>query len=331
MKAWKNITLNFPGLKLEGIVEQLSYLNVLSVTVKDKPALEKSDWFDDPHTPLSIHGDAHVIILLMEASRSTNQLLEEICLILDLDQTPAYSEDVFEDRNWVTHTQAQFKEIQVSKTLRILPPWESKTEFVGKTLIIEPGSGFGTGSHPTTQLCLRWLEKNLNKNDSVLDYGCGSGILSIGAKLLGADHVEGVEIDQLAINNANQNNELNGTAIPFQIYVYRPPLLTSELSTEAFVGLEYAVFITAEDLYGKKLSSPESIQIDSASFNYYNLSDAHLFKWTPRDVDKGDHEFIIRITDEHGFTTLHSHKLSVFTNPCVQCNNDEMPTDSTGN
>ena len=215
MKAWKNITLNFPGLKLEGIVDQLSYLDVLSVTVKDKLALEKSDWFDDPHNPLPLHGDIHLIILLMEASRSTNQLLEEICLILDLDQTPAYSEDVFEDRNWVTHTQAQFKEIQVSKTLRILPPWESKTEFVGKTLIIEPGSGFGTGSHPTTQLCLRWLEKNLNKNNSVLDYGCGSGILSIGAKLLGADHVEGVEIDQLAINNANQNNELNGTAIPF--------------------------------------------------------------------------------------------------------------------
>jgi len=123
-----------------------------------------------------------------------------------------------------------------------------------------------------------------------------------------------------------------GTAVPFQIYVYRPPLLTSELSTEAFVGLEYAAFITAEDLYGKKLSSPESIQIDSASFNYYNLSEyAHLFKWTPRDVDKGDHQFIIRITDEHGFITLHHHKLSVFTNPCVQCNNDEIPADSTGN
>jgi len=135
-----------------------------------------------------------------------------------------------------------------------------------------------------------------------------------------------------------------GTGIPFQIYVYRPPLLTSELSTEAFVGLEYAAFITAEDLYGEKLSSSESIQIDSASFNYYNLHAtkiysgireageyAHLFKWTPRDVDKGDHEFIIRITDEHGFITLHHHKLSVFTNPCVQCNNDEMPADSTGN
>ena len=120
MKDWKNTTLNFPGLKLDGIVEKLSYLNVLSVPVEDKRSLVKSDWLDDPHTPLPLHGDTHVIILLMDASRSTNHLLEELCLILDLDQTPAYSENIFEDRNWVTHTQAQFKALQVSKTLRIL-------------------------------------------------------------------------------------------------------------------------------------------------------------------------------------------------------------------
>ena len=215
MKAWKNITLNFPGLKLDEIVEQLSYLNVLSVTVKDKPALEKSDWFDDPHTPLPLHGDTHVIILLMEASRSTHQLLKKICLILDLDQTPAYSEDVFEDRNWVTHTQAQFKEIQISKTLRILPPWESKTEFDGKTLIIEPGSGFGTGSHPTTQLCLRWLETHIRPGESFLDFGSGSGILSIAAKEFGAGDGVGVEIDPQAIKNSNRNSALNGWDIPF--------------------------------------------------------------------------------------------------------------------
>ncbi|MBC8256032.1 MAG: VCBS repeat-containing protein [Candidatus Marinimicrobia bacterium] len=125
-----------------------------------------------------------------------------------------------------------------------------------------------------------------------------------------------------------------GTAIPFQIFVYTPPQLTSELSTEAFSGLEYTAFLTAEDLYGKKLSSPESIKIDSASFKYYNLSEyAHLFKWTPREVDKGSHELIIKLTDEFGFTTYHTHSLSVFTNPCVHCNNEdeEAPADSTGN
>jgi hypothetical protein len=136
------------------------------------------------------------------------------------------------------------------------------------------------------------------------------------------------------ILRVKDGHDNTGTAIPFQIYVYRPPMLTSDLSTEAFIGLEYTAFLTAEDLYGKKLSSPESIKIDSASFKYYNLSEyAHLLKWTPREVDKGNHEIIIKLTDEFGFTTFHSHSLSVFTNPCVHCDNEdeEVPVDSPGN
>ena len=136
------------------------------------------------------------------------------------------------------------------------------------------------------------------------------------------------------ILQVRDGHDNTGTAIPFQIFVYKPPMLTSELSTEAFTGLEYTAFLTAEDLYGKKLSSPESIKIDTASFKYYNLSEyAHLFKWTPRDVDKGNHELIIKLTDEFGFTKYHTHNLSVFDNPCVHCNNEdeEAPADSTGN
>jgi hypothetical protein len=129
-------------------------------------------------------------------------------------------------------------------------------------------------------------------------------------------------------------HDIHGTRMPFQIFVYNPPVLTSELSSEAFTGLEYSVFLTAEDMYGKKLSRPESIKIDSASFNYYNLSEyAHQFKWMPREVDKGNHELVIKLTDDYGFITYYSHSLSVLTNPCVQCNNEdeEVPADSTGN
>ena len=127
---------------------------------------------------------------------------------------------------------------------------------------------------------------------------------------------------------------IKGITIPFQVYAYHPPRLTSELLSEAFSGLEYAVFLTAEDMYGQKLSRPDAIKIDSATFSYYNLSEyAHQFKWTPREIDKGDHELVILITDDYGFTTYHAHKLSVFTNPCVHCNNEdeEVPADSTGN
>ena len=123
-----------------------------------------------------------------------------------------------------------------------------------------------------------------------------------------------------------------GTEMLFTIFVYRPPILTSKLPSEAFINLEYSVLLTAEDLYGNKLSKSESIKIDSASFNYYNLSEyAHLFKWTPREVDKGNHKLIIKLTDEYGFSSKHIHNLNVFTNPCIDCNNDDAPSDSTGN
>jgi len=127
-------------------------------------------------------------------------------------------------------------------------------------------------------------------------------------------------------------HDVNGTIMPFKIFVYDLPHLTSELSTEAFTNMEYTAFITAKDMNGKKLNTPESIIIDSASFNYYNLSQyAHLFKWTPRDVDKGNHEFIIKLIDNFGFTTYHKHNLTVFSNPCVHCDKEETaPADTTG-
>ena len=131
--------------------------------------------------------------------------------------------------------------------------------------------------------------------------------------------------------HVKDGHNLIGTVMPFKIFVYELPRLTSDLSMEAFIDMEYTAFITAEDMNGKKLDKPESIVIDSASFNYYNLSQyAHLFKWTPRDVDRGDHELVIKLTDDFGFTTYHQHTFTVFSNPCVHCDKDEFaPADTT--
>ena len=215
MKMWKNITLDFPGMDLHHISDLLSTLDVASVMIKDKQREADSNWFDDPENPNPLSGDTHAVVLMIPGNQDVNQLIHEIQIILNLDRLPDYIEEIFENRDWVTYTQSQFKEIRISDSFRIVPPWESKSYFDGQSIIIQPGSGFGTGTHPTTQLCLQWLENNLKGNESVLDFGCGSGILSIGAKLLGAGYVEGVENDQLAINNANRNNELNHTSIPF--------------------------------------------------------------------------------------------------------------------
>jgi len=215
MKMWKNITIDFPGADLRYVSDLFLTLDVVSIMIKDKLKEPDSSWVDDPENPNPLSGDTHVIVLMIHENQDVDQLMYEIQIIMNLDNAPDYVEEIFEDKDWVTYTQSQFKEIFISDSLRIVPPWESNSEFSGQSIIIQPGSGFGTGTHPTTQLCLQWLENNLKENNTVLDYGCGSGVLSIGAKILGASFVEGVEIDSKAILNAEQNNELNNLMIPF--------------------------------------------------------------------------------------------------------------------
>jgi ribosomal protein L11 methyltransferase len=212
---WKNITLDFPGTDLSYISDLFSTLDVASIMIKDKLKEPDSNWVDDPDNPNPLSGDTHLIVLMIQENQDVEKLIYEIQMIMNLDNAPDYVEEIFEDKDWVTYTQSQFKEIFISDSFRIVPPWESNSEFSGQSIIIQPGSGFGTGTHPTTQLCLQWLENNLKVNNTVLDYGCGSGILSIAAKILGAGFVEGVEIDPKAILNAEQNNELNNLMIPY--------------------------------------------------------------------------------------------------------------------
>ena len=215
MGDWKNITLHLTEYDLEDAFNKLSYLDIVSVTIQDKRESNDSDWYDDPSNPSKIDNKTHEIVLLIDFSYRTINLLKEIQFILDLKNPPKYKEDIFLDKDWVTFTQSQFKEILISKSLRVLPPWVKKTDFKGKTIYIEPGSGFGTGTHPTTKLCLRWIEQNLKKNQTVLDFGSGSGILSIAVSKITRNKISGVEIDQLAIDNANYNNKINDLKIEY--------------------------------------------------------------------------------------------------------------------
>ena len=105
--------------------------------------------------------------------------------------------------------------INITKNLTILPPWVAKKNEDSSSIIIEPGSGFGTGSHPTTQLCLKWIEKNIEPDSTMLDYGCGSGILSIAANNLGCLKVTGIDNDKQALLNAERNMSLNSADVTF--------------------------------------------------------------------------------------------------------------------
>ena len=215
MKMWKNITLKLPGLNLSQVSDKISELDIVAITIKDKLIESESTWFDDMDNPPVLSGDTHDLILLINDEININKLITQIREMLNLYDMPNYIEEIFEDKDWVVYTQSQFKEIHISNNLRIVPSWETGSPFHGTTVIIEPGTGFGIGSHPTTQLCLKWLEQNIKNDVSVLDYGTGSGILAITAKKLGGGKIQGVDIDPKAMTNALQNNRLNKTDVLF--------------------------------------------------------------------------------------------------------------------
>lgn len=119
------------------------------------------------------------------------------------------------DEDWVRATQAQFASLRIDDRLWIVPSWCVAIDPSAINIALDPGLAFGTGSHPTTRLCLKWLARELRAGESVLDYGCGSGILAIAACRLGAAHVVGTDIDLQALSSSRANAERNGVAAVF--------------------------------------------------------------------------------------------------------------------
>lgn len=119
------------------------------------------------------------------------------------------------EQDWVRLTQNQFDPIRVSPRLWVVPSWHAMPDPAAICLRLDPGLAFGTGSHPTTRLCLRWLDDHLHPGESALDYGCGSGILAIAAKLLGAGDVCGVDVDPQAVSASRDNAVRNQVRATF--------------------------------------------------------------------------------------------------------------------
>ena len=139
-------------------------------------------------------------------------------------------EKIVEEQDWVRLTQSQFAPIQIGERIWVVPSWhEAPTDPNAICLAVDPGLAFGTGSHPTTHLCLLWLEQHRNlQNQSLLDYGCGSGILAIAAAKLGAKPVVGTDIDPQAMVAARSNAEINNTVIRFVLPNEDAPELAAE-------------------------------------------------------------------------------------------------------
>jgi ribosomal protein L11 methyltransferase len=128
---------------------------------------------------------------------------------------PEYALEVVPDEDWVRRTQEQFGPLRIANSLWVIPSWCAPVDPNAINITLDPGLAFGTGSHPTTRLCLRWLAAHLERGQSMLDYGCGSGILAIAGAKLGAVPVTGTDVDPRAVEASRANAARNGVRAQF--------------------------------------------------------------------------------------------------------------------
>ena len=169
--------------------------------------------FDEPGEPGVAPWPLSRVVALFDASVDVERALGEAAGTLGSDP-PAHRTSSVEDQDWVRATQSQFGPIDVGGRLSIVPTWcEPPRERV--VIRLDPGLAFGTGSHPTTRLCLEWLLEQVHGGEALLDYGCGSGVLAIAAAKLGAALVIGTDVDPQALAASRANARANGAAAAF--------------------------------------------------------------------------------------------------------------------
>ena len=208
--AWQRVALVVEGAAAAALCEALEAEGALATEVTDADAgTEREEArFGEPGAEAAPWPRARVSALFsLEAD--LGGALERSLEASGVAALGAASIDRLDDADWVALTQRQFDPIRAGARLWIVPTWHEPPEPGAINVALDPGAAFGTGSHPTTRLCLGWLERHVRPGDKVLDYGCGSGILGIAALMLGAGRATGVDVDPLALEAARYNSQRN--------------------------------------------------------------------------------------------------------------------------
>ena len=237
-RHWQEVVLEVSRDDAEAWADAFLEAGALSVQAEDADAdsPDEQPLFGEPLTPGEAEGrhgttsgttsggafgwDRTRLAVLLEGDARAATLVAGAAAALGKAAPAIGSVRTVEDQDWVRTTQSQFEPIPVGERLLIVPSWhvqealQREDRRVG--LVIDPGLAFGTGSHPTTHMCLEWLEQASLAGKRVIDYGCGSGILAIAAARLGAKQVTGIDIDPQALVSAKENARVNGVAIAVQ-------------------------------------------------------------------------------------------------------------------
>ena len=210
----REITLLVSDKHAEELGDALMDAGALSVSIEDadRDTPDEQPVYGEPGLEPTQFAwkNSYLKVLIEQSTQEFSLALALICKAMKIAEPKLVADNEVEDADWVRITQAQFQPVKVSDRLWIVPTWHEPP--AGDTAInirLDPGVAFGTGSHPTTHLCLQWLDQNVHASDSVLDFGCGTGILAIAAKKLGADLVCGTDIDPQAVEAAGYNSQAN--------------------------------------------------------------------------------------------------------------------------
>ena len=219
MSSLFELVLIVPETSVEAVSEALDALDALSTSVEDADAMTPAEQalFGEPGMPPPKEGwqRSRVVALfgVEAAALEAAQLLQAQdffadCSVLGIQSVP--------EQDWVRLTQSQFAPVEITPTFWIVPSWHEPPAGARQVMRLDPGLAFGTGTHPTTRMCLRWLATRAGSlaDQRVLDYGCGSGILAIGAALMGATDIDAVDIDPAAVQATRDNARRN--AVPLQ-------------------------------------------------------------------------------------------------------------------
>jgi ribosomal protein L11 methyltransferase len=182
--------------------------DALAGTPDEQAVFDEPGEWDEPLRP--IRWQRARLAALFEHGAQAEALVGPALARCAIDSSVVRETRTVEDADWVALTQREFEPIRINERLWIVPTWHAPPDPSAINLAIDPGRAFGSGSHPTTRLCLEWLAGTLRGGESVLDYGCGSGVLAIGAARLGAARVIGIDIDPEAVATAAANAQANG-------------------------------------------------------------------------------------------------------------------------
>lgn len=214
--AWVSLHIEAHSQNADLLSDTLMEIGALSASIEDANAEtpDEQPIFGEPGDPPPGIWNKNIISALFNDDVDVNAVMAEVEALTGFKDL-SYTTETVAEQDWVRATQSQFDPIRITDDLWIVPTWHDAPNPDALNIVLDPGLAFGTGSHPTTHLCLAWLVDQVKPHHQVLDYGCGSGILAIAAKKLGASEVVGVDIDAQAIISSEFNAEQNQVSADF--------------------------------------------------------------------------------------------------------------------